>query len=399
MFRNTNHRRGAFTLVEMMVAMALLIVIMVITAEAFTKALDTMRSTRAQGAMMDQLRSVNALLSDDLSKWHFLPDENKPNRGVKLSDQWMHTLTNGGSQWLPPTGGFFRIISPDSLADAYDPQDGTPITTARDHALHFTSIVPPNERTLYSATLKAPTGVNPSTYTVQSPAAEIAYVLVDSGSKTSVNGYTLYNLIRRQRLVALNADMITSFRPPSTVPQANNTIATYDQKYFDVLASPGGNTVHTLADLPNPLNRLQVKPTEPFANLKLTGTREGEDIILSNVLSFEVKVEWTPNQGGVQAVPGSTQGPRPTGIFNADYPFDTLLGLGNAGQNTLCGTGGVRGVFDTWYPVANWNVFVANDQKDWRLPLAIRVKAIKVTIRIWDPKTRTARQSTTVHSL
>ena len=100
-------------------------------------------------------------------------------------------------------------------------------------------------------------------------------------------------------------------------------------------------------------------------------------------------MDWKPS-----LVNGSKAGPRPftqSGVLlNSDYPFDTLnYAGGNVGQSSLG-----LGLFDTWVGApANptWNTgwastpIVGNGSK---LPLAVRVTQIQVTIRIFDRKTK-----------
>src|SRR6185369_12394554 len=101
----TNRNRRAIGLVELMVAMALSIGIMYILAESFKMGLDFTRNARSTGNMMSQLDSARAVLARDILAEHFLRDENKPNGGVRLSDQRLDFLNNAGAGWTPPTGG------------------------------------------------------------------------------------------------------------------------------------------------------------------------------------------------------------------------------------------------------------------------------------------------------
>ena len=64
-------QRRAFTLVEMLVAMALIIFIMAILSEAFVAGLETFRQLKAIGDMQEKLRSVATVLRRDLAAEHF----------------------------------------------------------------------------------------------------------------------------------------------------------------------------------------------------------------------------------------------------------------------------------------------------------------------------------------
>jgi hypothetical protein len=371
------HRlRPAITLVELMVAMALSIGIMWILAESFKMGLDFTRHARSTGSMMNQLDGARAVVARDLLAEHFLRDENKPNGGVRLSDQRLDRLSNTSPStgWKPPKGGFFRIISPAPTGlDLRTDLDLYSMNTARNHALHFTSILPVTDQNLYTAM------VGGFRYTSRS--AEIGYFLVDSGLRTSPgpSGETLYHLVRAQRLAATTSDEISGL---------SGAVAD-----SGVIASNGTNQIYTLADLRDPSLRLNVSPSTmpgmgtPPPTFGIASARYGEDLLLSNVLSFEVMVDWGQNVGSPQ-VAGSTLATRTTLAGNWDSPFDHLSV--NAGQNTTYTN---AGLFDTWYPHPSWDNF-ALAVKPNALPLAIRVKQIQITVRVFDTKTKQARQST-----
>src|SRR5579884_2648247 len=88
-------RRQGFTLVELLVAMALIIFMMAILSGAFQAALGTFRNLKAQGDLAEKLRATAQILQRDLAANHF--DGNR-----RLSDP---TFWNNG----PPQQGFFRI--------------------------------------------------------------------------------------------------------------------------------------------------------------------------------------------------------------------------------------------------------------------------------------------------
>ncbi len=377
--RYTRPVRRAFTLVELMVAMGLSVLIMYIMAECSKICLDAVSLARSSGQMSTQLQGAGAIMTRDLIySDHFLRDDTRPGGGVKLSQMRLDWLPGSGTQtYTPPKAGFFRIISPTSSVDIGADANNFPINSAVNHALHFTSILPAGDQNLFSVAVPATGGT-----IYRSRAAEIAYFLQDSGTRTSpgTGGVPLYNLIRRQRLVAMTPDEISSLFNART-----------DR---DVIASNGTNLIYTAADLTNPANRLQIVPNSlppnPAPAQPLTfgigHPRFGEDLLLSNVLSFEVLVDWTP----ATTIANSNQFPRTQAQGNWDHPFDNLYYVGgNGGRNQTYQN---QGVFDTWYPAPGWNVFTAMNAN--KLPLAVRVKQIQGTVRIFDPKTKLARQNT-----
>jgi hypothetical protein len=358
--------RPAYTLVEVMVALGLSVLTMWLLAEAFRIGLEMIGQARAQANLMTQLHAVGNTFHRDLVVAHpFLPDDNRPNRGLRLSDQRLDQLTVTGQGWTPPPGGFFRIISPDSDSRPVQTDtEGLNIYTAWNHALHFTAILPENDRNPFCAQVDfGPAGIK----TIESRAAEIAYFLVETGGVTGPDGNPLYHLVRRQRLVALDDFHRASLQVPAN--------------YGSLIAvDTATNQPWTLKQIRDPSRRLPLSPATvpvhappnaPFV-LPVNDPAYGTDILLSNVLSFEVRVDWDPNPNGTL---NSSNPPRSFPV-NTEYPYDNLTA--NAGCT----------VFDTWYDEPNWNTAFAS------LPLAIRVRGIQVSVRVFDPKTRAVRQNT-----
>jgi type II secretory pathway pseudopilin PulG len=103
--------RPSFTLVELLVAMALIIFIMTILTEAFSAGTGVFRTLKAQGDMTERLRNASNLLVDDLRQPHF--DLNQK----KLSN--LHT-----SPANTPLAGYFYI---QQLPSTLEGNDGNPI--------------------------------------------------------------------------------------------------------------------------------------------------------------------------------------------------------------------------------------------------------------------------------
>lgn len=358
-------RRAGFTLVELMVSAAVSVIIMAILATVFQSGIDTMRDMRSVGGLQDQLRSATEMIRRDLQAPHFVPATGAAAAysGPRLSDQKL----NAGSAWKPPVGGFFHIESDASWGKQ---EGGVPDqdqlystrSTNSNFLIHFTSILAGDRpQNMYAAATS-------SNVTINSPAAEVAYFLDPTNNPTSATSggtATLYQLFRRQRLVArANADK----------PSLQSTgLSALDRAYVAMPASIPPFNALSLNDLAgaqtsfadsrlgglNSANR-----TAGDQNVSpLQGSRAGDDVLLSNVISFEIKANWDGDPP-----PSSFSG-------NTDYPFDYLS---TAGKNT----------FDT-----GWN----NDPAT--APLKIRVKAIQIKLRIYDPQTKVTRQVTIVQDM
>ncbi len=340
-------RRPAFTIVELMVAAAVCMLIMAILATVFQMGLDTMRQMRSQADMADQLRAAEAVIRRDLQAPHFPPIDSAPgvlNRGMRLSD---YQFDVAGT--TRPQGGFFRIISQGNTVEGSDQYGISSSRAGPGHLLHFSSILPGGaDQNTYSAS------VNNNTY--RTAAAEIAYFLdptlvyADPGNQVRLN-----NLIRRQRLV-FGSTTDTSKVPASDLDPAVLSIGTN-----------GLNLLGNLTDSTNRLGGATATPpslpgTVSDTGLNAMASRLGDDILLSNVISFEVQVLWTT--GGTNT-PGAT-----SFSSNTDYPFGLL-----------------NGEFDTRNNPPQPSV--GN----------IRVRALQIRVRVWDAKMGNARQLTIVQDL
>jgi len=348
----TQHPRPArpgFTLVELMVSAAICVIIMTILAVCFQTGIDAMREMRSAGDMTDQLRAAGEVMKRDFLADHFLPAENVPgvlNQGRRLSDYQFQA----GATAASVRGGFYQISSPASFIEGQDGNgfnstraDPVSTGTPQGHTVWFTSVLPGgSEANVYSAVSPAATG-----QLYSSQAAEICYFLAGFGTSPntptgSANGIPTYNLYRRQRLVAM--DTITQAALQQAVA-ADTSAAEVFSLYQPPMGTP---TVNTMADVPANGGK---RPA--FPSVLSSANRYGDDILLSNVISFEVKPTWQPT---------TSITPFPA---NSDYPYDNLAAFSNQ--------------FDTA-----------------TTPPAIRVVGIQIRVRVYDPKLKTARQATYV---
>jgi type II secretory pathway pseudopilin PulG len=540
--RVTHHarvRRGGFTLVELLVAAAVSILLMVILTEAFKRGIDMFRTLRAQGQLQERLRLASIGMRDDLASFHFDSPKNgsaSQNQNY-LSDIDLRTSTSSnllgvpGAVDQPPELGFFRIIQLSDLSDpANNPNfepckpegtdgDGMLFTRATTHALHFTvlrrerspAVISKNPvdpsylfRTQEALTvIGTPMGPRawPNNYidppdfreqnTFSSRWAEVAYFLYPSGR--SANGTQLYNLYRRQKALVPDPDPTgPTGIPTGDVPYTANTDISFRQQYVQpppqqpvaLYNRPGIGDglpygIGTGPGITQPCNRFSMQPADttndprcagvmgspasnymapppylgwvPYPRLQDETTnvlKIGDDIVLSDVLSFEIKVMWdsspqlivNPNPGPpVILNPAYVAPPRLTYNFpnlagvntvNTDYPFDYLP---VSPQNQVLSTpnafngGTQQRVFDTWSGndrVKN-NLGIPADkyarprpgapagagpawsdttpagqlQTGARIPLRIRVRAVMIRLRIWDAKAEQTRQMTIIMDL
>lgn len=231
-------RRQGFTLVEMMVSLALVLFIMVILSQAFQAGLESFRFLKSIGDMDERMRSAATLLRRDLAADHF---EGKR----RISDE---------SFWIqgPPREGFFRIwhgtpTSAISLINVFEGADGDQVlsTRATDHMLHFSVKLRGNQRQDFvsaSVPLMSPLIASQTTFLNQATDAryqeqqaasprgeyrsqwfEVVYYLRQSGTTVLPDspgggpGTPLFALIRRQLVVAPDNSHLNWASQPNTL--------------------------------------------------------------------------------------------------------------------------------------------------------------------------------------
>jgi type II secretory pathway pseudopilin PulG len=446
--RHERTRRTGFTIVELLVAAALSMVIMLILGMAFQKMTDTFRTLRSVSQMQERLKSSHMVLKRDLEAYHFYSAGQFASGGgpSKLSQQ---RLDQNG--WVPTTDGFFCIMQGSSPLMQYPYEgldsDGLPSSRAVTHSLHFTALLSPDplittipheEDFFYANAPNNPAGnlagkspvdfQRPSGTIFSSRWAEVMYFLVPNGA--TANGEPLFALYRRQRLLIDGISSTPSQSPNTAVPWNGGLEAQYPNISWGpnaqspVGAPPGpGPRVNRTSDIPVKANRLQ-----PFASPQPNGygniwrgTRldpseiaglspglQGDDILLTDVLGFEVKVNWSTGTASMTFEKFSQPG------TNTDWPFDYLPAQNGNPRNPLYNDATLPArTFDTWsiadassaVPPINWNDSVQGSPTSYntsgttRPPLRIRINSLQIRIRVWDQAGQTARQMTIVEDM
>jgi prepilin-type N-terminal cleavage/methylation domain-containing protein len=415
-------KRRGFTLVEMLVATALIIFIMVILTQAFTAGMDAFLKLKTIGDMEERLRTAATILRQDLAADHF-----EGRKRLSDSNFW---------NYGPPREGFFRIWQGGACVTEGGPKvvdgDGLPSLRATDHYLHFTVKRRGNRREQF-ALARVPPGSpllalgqpdsrfqDPVNGPYASQWSEVAYFLKDSGEQTPADPVTgpakRYNLYRRQLLVVPDNSAL------NWPPKVDNSLYS---SYTEVSCKPGAKGLYfnSPSDLTVPQRRFGMRslqdtspplppppgPPNPFnnggwpteadlsypviQNAALVGP--GADLLLTDVISFNVRV-MLAGQSDFEDLPESPDNP----LFRKPSQ--------------------VR-VFDTWssaivdtfdpdptkahYDYSHWNPLNSSDKGPTLIPLykvgssQIRITALEITLRVWDPKSRQARQITVIQDM
>ena len=402
----TRVARSGMTLVEMLVATAMTLIIMGIVAQLFGFLALTLSRSRDTIAMSADARSVANLLRRDLS-------------GLTVKT-------------VPPApadgdSGYLEIIE----GSATDQSSGfTQLTGDCDDVLMLTT------RSLDQLFV----GQFGSSGSIESPVAEVAWYCRQSPAayQTQAAGSTLYTLYRRQLLV-----MDYVGQTPFETTGDNSFSGTLPNTNYDLSLRADGSLLrpNSLSDLTrrewrfmHNLSGATSMTAFPYnatvSNLatygQLAGTRQGEDIVLTNVLAFDIRV-FDPraplNDTGVTAVdPGDPgYGSGSSAGVNGAY---VDLGSG-AAATTLMGSATSKSkltrIYDTWSTHYEFNGIDEDNsgiidqgtngiddnsngivdeaaEQETAPPYPVALRGVEVRIRVYEPSSRQVRQVTVRHT-
>ena len=425
-------RRG-MTLTEMLVATAMTLVIMGVVVQLFGMVGKGVSSSRASLDMSMQLRAVAHTLRTDLNG---ITVETVPPVKVDSDSGYLETIEGSGSD----TSRGFKQLTGDI--------DDILMFTAQTSGKPFVGKFGESEDVNGNGKLDFGEDTNNNgwldTGLMQSPYAEVVWFCREASSQPLANANpptTLYNLHRRQLLVMdyVGADPFHGTNAINgSLPAAYET---YDVAMRQIGAN--GNNIllpNGLADLTKRENRFlhnfpgTVSAAEfPYENVvanlasgPLAGNREGEDIILTNVLAFDVRVfdpvaKVRQSSLGVAVVPGdpgySTNLPE---LASGAY-ID--MGVSNGGTfNAMNAKSQLQqATYDTWSDHYEFNGLDEDhdgiiDEKNNQLdddsngivddsneletspPYQVPLRGLEVRIRIYDNSTRQVRQVSVRHT-
>jgi type II secretory pathway pseudopilin PulG len=485
-------RRQAFTLVELMVSMALIIFIMAILSQAFMAALGTFRNLKGQGDLAEKLRSTMQILQRDLAANHF-----ESNR--RLSDP---TFWNSG----PPQQGFFQVWNgpvanplgtwlgtqpvPGPLVQTFvgDPVLGSTVEGAElssigsyrsiNHTLAFTARLVGNNMGDFMSSSPFGSGLNvpqlplgmasvqtfgppenryqtsSGTYNYQwaevewflKPQVNPTTLLQDTtviDPSTGAQALPLYTLYRRQRLLVPDNNLV-SLQAAGAIPYTqltpvNGTLLS-QASYLEMScwpnplppAVPLSLYFNSPSDVTMPNRRLGLGIPSAFTTVAQDLTAlgvplgsplwslAGSDIQVNDVVSFDVRLLPLYPLSSVWTAPQVTdpfvtlyQTPfTPTLPFTYKAPpgitgmvFDTWSSI-NDGLNDYSQWNGLGTA--TGGPIPYWTTtpliynYPVGSTQTLATPITGSgpiIRAVQVTIRIWDFKTNQTRQVTIVQAM
>lgn len=468
--------RPGMTLVEMMVAVTSTLILMGLVAQLFSMLGQGVNGSRNIVELADRMRSVQYSLRHDLAgatAAGFQPPLD-PAKNLGYFELIEGADTDTVTYLAGPRfekDGF--IDSPNAAPpfndrtalDFYISQVGSDdrLVGDVDDILVFTT------RTVGEPfTGKTDISGNPSTNSIESSYAEVAWFCRRMPNTANP---TLYALHRRQRLIVAHPGAAPFVSPAANLaanaatPAADNGIPNTSPLGLAALTdiscrAEGGRLVpNTLGDLTKRENRFLHRANFPYVfqwaapELVLDGPRLGEDIVLTNVIGFDVRVAdidapvrvvsdgsktyaVTPGERGFALGGPSGQTGAHVDLnwgeatlataFTSAVPMSGLLfqGLGIATRNNTGATPPhdlVRATYCTWSTHYEYNgrdddadgivdqgSNAVDDNADSRIdepaeaetraPYPVRLRGIEVRIRCYEPTSRSIRQITIRHS-
>jgi prepilin-type N-terminal cleavage/methylation domain-containing protein len=420
------------TLVEMLVALVVTLIMMGAVITVFGFIGETVTDSRSIIETNDRLRSAAHLLREDLGS---------------VTARMMPPLR-------PESGlGYFEIIE-GAERDAFDRSGNLKSTTVQgdtDDALFFTVRSGGEPYRGKNANNAVP---------FESPTAEVAWYLRDTPNQSPNTNPKTFVLCRKLMLIVGEAP---NFPALNTAFYAN-----YDVSARRTSATNATPVANTLGDLTKRENRfarqvafpyeLDTSTTSPLQLFEVSGSgRTGEDVVLTNVLGFDVQV-WDqdaplkklpnhdkiltpsdPPYGGQQAVdypPTNTVrgGYVDLGMFNGRSGFSNATGqtFRNAPhRKSGLNLSQVGYTYDTWsfhyehdgvrQQTAQFSTGVNNNtvdagtngiddnpmqspgiddisERETMPPYPLPLRGVRVTIRVYEPSSRQVREVTLVES-
>lgn len=465
------HARAGLTLVEMLIALALSIFIMAIMSEAFVKGLEAFGQFKALSDLEQRLRTFANIVRRDLRAPHFdtsrkLSECTVTGRGMPQLDGLKAGTYSAPEatallrqlepyQFKTPSEGFFSVEewanrppwsnNPGVASSFFEGTDVSLRPSYRDLAvfngagqivissdvLHFTSRLEGNDPDKFfygkarpgslvdggggvSAGLSRYDSAGNGMYTSQ--AAELLYFLgaddsqFTPGVSTPGGPILTFNLYRQAWLL-----VPSRFSDGSSAVSDNTYTADPTQYYTnnDVSAVPdaGGNFFYnSMADVQHRVRRIGAGTVRAPKRLPTAagGGLDGSDIMLTNVISFDVKV-FDPFAYKIPLTPTSGRGAYVDigDVFqpaNGANQFPTAAGAAGDYLQPVFG-GPVNGLpvldtFDTgtlrYEGVPGGTTLTpAQSPATHRFPFT----SIQITIRVYEPKSKQTRQITIIQDM
>ena len=405
--------RHGMTLVEMLVSTAVTLILIGLVVQLFGMVGGSVTASRSLIETTDQLRSASLRLRSDLG-------------GITVAP-------------LPPVrpesdSGYLEIVEGAATDLSFAPggilgdYDDVVMFTTRTQGQPFVGRFAGNQ-------------------SLESMTAEVAW-FCQPASAQPISGLTVYNLYRKQMLVmgfVGSGDFLTGSNSISgvAIPTVYNS--------YDLSLRPEGSRLYpnSLGDLSKRENRFLhtvasgsaasfpfpclISPAASGIVFGSSSGREGEDLVLTNVIAFDVRVfdpEAAIKSSGSEALAPGDAGyasatvisPAPKGAYvDLGLNAGTSLGAAMAIGSQLTGTPTGRNVYDTWSTHYEFNGIDENGdsfvdagadgqdnnqnglvdepaERDTAPPYSVPLRGLEVRIRVYESSSRQVRQVTVRHT-
>ena len=290
--RNTHTSRSGrsgMTLIEMLIATTITLIIMAAVAEVFGLFGAGVSDSRSVIEMTDQMRAVAYRLRQDLAG---ATAPTRPPLAPEQEQGYFEYIEGPGTDANAAGGGLL------------DASDTTALTADCDDVLLFTTR---STGVPFVGRFTSGAAGSQTISTIESPVAEVGWFCRRASTQVP-GGPTLYTLYRRQLLVLGYAGADPFFVNGNMLDWAAAFGSSWPNFYeqYDVsarLKPTGASPVvvpNTLGELTKPENRfLHLINNGSFSSFDtadlsggqvLTGSRLAEDVLLTNILSFDVRV-------------------------------------------------------------------------------------------------------------
>ena len=426
--RHQERVRSAFTLVEMLVATAATLILLGIVMTMFEILGEAVNESRTVGELEAQLRTVSTLLQQDL----------------------LGTSVNADSRGLTcpadsSTGnGYFEVIEGpntdlwDSSGSGFDKSGTTPgpgnssddrIVGDTDDLLFFTT------QSISQEPFSGNFGINSTTTSAD---AEVVWFCKPTPNSSNPTLYTLY----RRCLLVVGQFPESPFDSQGSKPYTSDFFELYDlSARCEVSNGNQRMQLNTLQDLLLRRNRFahydftMTDPPFVLASdiatrpvLAFSGSRIGEDVLMTNVLSFDVRLlDPTASErrlGVTRLTPGDkdywaaslNSGSSPIYVdlgYNSSNTTSTPANSDFSGygmnNHRLQATKTTHRTWDTWSNsyttngidddlISDVNTTISIDNSTELPPYSSQLQGIQITSRCYDPSSKKIRQTTVINS-
>ena len=426
--RQQERVRSAFTLVEMLVATAATLILLGIVMTMFEILGEAVNESRTVGELEAQLRTVSTLLQQDLL-----------GTSVKADSRGLTCPADSSTG-----NGYFEVIEGpntdlwDSSGSGFDKSGTTPgplnssddrIVGDTDDLLFFTT------QSISQEPFSGNFGINSTTTSAD---AEVVWFCKPTPNSSNPTLYTLY----RRCLLVVGQFPESPFDSQGSMPYTSDFFELYDlSARCEVSNGNQRMQLNTLQDLLLRRNRFahydfsmtdppfvlaSVIATRPV--LAFSGSRIGEDVLMTNVLSFDVRLlDPTASErrlGVTRLTPGDkdywaaslNSGSSPIYVdlgYNSSNTTSTPANSDFSGygmnNHRLQATKTTHRTWDTWSNsyttngidddlISDVNTTISIDNSTELPPYPSQLQGIQITIRCYDPSSKKIRQTTVINS-